>query len=76
MISPIPGRLAVTFLPVLIGTTACPASAQVVASEPAPMVVDAGTTATMQTQSEPQRAPSPAARYQSIVDKLFPDGVK
>ena len=62
MISPIPGRLAVTLLPVLLGTTACPASAQAVAPEPAPVVVDAASTATMQTQSEPRRAPSRAAR--------------
>lgn len=62
MISPIPGRLAVTLLSVLLGTTACPASAQVVAPEPAPVVVDAATSGTMQTQSESRRAPSPAAR--------------
>jgi len=62
MISPIPGRLAVTLLPVLLGTTACPASAQVVALEPAQVVVDAATAATIQTQSEPRRAPSRAAR--------------
>ena len=62
MISPIPGRLAVTLLPVLLGTTACPASAQVVALEPAQVVIDAGTSATMQTQSELRRAPSRAAR--------------
>lgn len=62
MTSPIPGRLAVTLLPVLLGTTACPASAQVVALEPAQVVIDAGTSATMQTQSELRRAPSRAAR--------------
>ena len=62
MISPIPGRLAVTLLPVLFGTTACPASAQVVASGPAPVVIDAGTSGTIQTQSESRRAPSRAAR--------------
>lgn len=62
MISPIPGRLAVTLLPILLGTTACPASAQVVTTQPAPTVGDAATAATIQTQSEPRRAPSPAAR--------------
>lgn len=64
MIHPLPGRLAVTLIPILLGTSACPASAQPAdqSAESASVANREPSSSVQQNQPLTRRAPSRAAR--------------